>query len=298
MSRISKAWRNTRFYRRRAAKWLPHALILGAQKAGTSALFAYLGQHPRLAPSREKEVSFFGSDLRYALGLEWYATQWHHRTPADALRFEASPLYLFAKQAPGRILACVPKAKLIVMFRDPIERAYSAWRMYRRQLADDPLFYHNLYRTRFTPEEVALFEERTASEFDDFWLAVQREAESLERGRSRRCSVLELGVYAPQLQRYFDVFPREQLLVLDSEDLRTRRVETLNRVLDFLGLPPWDWSQANLADVFVGNSSAPIPPRARDFLREFYREPNRRLAAMLDEPPQFARGDVWHLASA
>jgi hypothetical protein len=139
---------------------------------------------------------------------------------------------------------------------------------------------------------------RTPAELDDFWLAIQREARCIERGQSMELGVLELGLYGPQLKRYYDLFAREQLLILDSNDLRTRRAGTLNRVLQFLGLPPHDWSHANLSDVFVGQWSAPIPQRARDFLREFYHESNCMLADWMDVPPLFVRDDARRLASA
>ncbi len=277
---------------------LPQALIIGTQKGGTSALFSYLAQHPRLAPARIKELSFFGSDRRYACGLEWYAAQWDRRTLAGAIRFEASPQYLFSRQACERIRHCLPNVKLIAILRDPVLRAYSAWQMYRQQLADDPQFYETLYRDYYCVEEVSGLVPRTPAELEDFQLAIQREALCLERGRSMQMSVLELGLYGPQLRRYNDLFPREQLLILDSNDLRTHRVHTLNRVLDFLGLPSWNWASVDLSDVFVGKWSAPMPQRARDFLRDYYRESNRMLAEMMDVPPLFVRDDARRLASA
>lgn len=298
MSRLSKAWRSTRVYRHLAAKRLPKLLIIGAQKGGTSALYSYLAQHPLLAPSVEKEVEFFGSELRYAQGLEWYASQWHYKTPRDAIRFEASPVYMVGPHAPERIKKILPGVKLIAVLRDPVLRAYSAWQMYRRQLESDPDFYEKLLRDRYTPEEGAKMVRRTPAEMDDFYLAVQREAACVAAGKPMLMSVLELGLYGPQLKRYADIFPREQLLILDSNDLRTRRVHTLNRVLRFIGLPQWNWTDTDLTDVFVGKWSAPMPERARDFLREYYRDSNRMLAEMMDVPPLFVRDDVRRMASA
>lgn len=291
MSRLTKAWRNTGFYRHWTARRLPHFLILGAQKAGTTALAAYLAQHPRFALAAEKEVDFFASELRYGHGLPWYGAQWDRKLPADALRFEASPNYLFLPQAAERIRRRAPKAKLIVILRDPVMRAYSAWQMYRSQLADDPEYYSSYYRARFTPAEVALFEPRSAAELQDFSLAIEREAANRERGLRTQLPVLEPGRYAEQLQRYFSLFPREQLLVLDSNDLRTRRVKTLNRVLRFLGLPNWTWVEDDLKDVFVGQWKAPMPQRAWDFLQAYYRDSNTQLALLLDKPPLFVRDE-------
>lgn len=287
MSRLSKAWRGAAAHYH-LRKRLPGALIIGAQKGGTSALFSYLSQCPWLEPSREKELDFFGSNLLFHKGLDWYASNWSPK-PRGALRFEASPLYLVSHPSARRIAECLPRVRLIAVLRDPCERAYSAWRMYRAQLSADPDFYKRIRAERFTAAQCSLEVPRTPLEIHDFSAAVQSEAECLLRGEFKECSVLDLGRYAPQIRRFLEYFPKQQLLVLDSQDLRERRIPTLNRVLRFLGLGDWDWSQADLADVHVGGGGSTMTPAARAFLREFYAESNRELAGMLDDPPTFAR---------
>lgn len=268
---------------------LPQALIIGAQKGGTTALAAYLGQHPRLACSTEKEVSFFGSNLRYGYGLPWYVQQWPRDERAGVMRFEASPLYMVAGESAPRIREVLPKVKLIAILRDPVYRAYSAWQMYRRQLAEDPQFYRRLIAAHFTPKEDAALVRRSPAELEDFGLAVRREVEYIERGEQMEWSVVELGLYGGQLRRYAELFPSSQLLVLDSDELRFRRAETLNRVLHFLGLRPWDWSRANLSEVFVGHWAGNVPARTRDFLREYYVPSNRLLAGLMPVLPAWAQ---------
>ena len=286
MSKLSAAWRGATF-RYYNAKRLPTVLIIGAQKAGTSALFSYLSQHPRMASSREKELDFFGSDFMYAKGMEWYFSNWDEKQAQGKFRFEASPQYLAAPVACGRIRESFPKVKLIVTLRDPVERAYSSWRMYRQQLEYDPDFYRRLHRERYRPEQLTNEFPRLDEEFEDFDLAVRREAEFMSRDQYLTCSLLYLGLYARQLRPFIETFRSSQLLVLDSEDLKLQRTETLNRVIEFIGLPEWDWSQANLADVFVGKSESQMPPQTRAFLEDFYREPNLELAELLPHPPRF-----------
>ncbi|RIK73273.1 MAG: hypothetical protein DCC67_18080, partial [Planctomycetota bacterium] len=185
---------------RRARLALPGALIIGAQKSGTSALAAYLAQHPRVLLAKQKELEFFGSDLRYGYGLDWYADQWPDGS-RRLIRLEASPQYMIVPRAAARIRCDLPEVRLIALVRDPAERAYSAWQMYRRQLAEDPLFYRKLIGAHYTAEEAAALVRRTAEELDDFWLAVRREAFCIERGETMEWSVVELGLYGPQLQR-------------------------------------------------------------------------------------------------
>ena len=125
MSRLTKAWRNTPFYRSRFATRLPKLLVVGGQKCGTSALFAYLAQHPLLVPSDIKEVEFFQSDLRYSYGMQWYSERWPAKVPRYAIRFEASPAYLHSPLAAERIQRGLPDVKLIAILRDPVLRASS-----------------------------------------------------------------------------------------------------------------------------------------------------------------------------
>jgi hypothetical protein len=98
-----------------------------------------------------------------------------------------------------------------------------------------------------------------------------------------------MGQYGTQLRRYFNVFPREQILILDNEDLRRRRIETLNRVLRHIGLQEWDWSVVDLSDVFSGNDGEEMPRQARAFLREHYAASNRMLTDFMDPLPEWAR---------
>ncbi len=279
---------------------LPHLIILGAQKSGTTALATYLGQHPRILHPKRKEVNFFGSDPRYLQGLDWYARQWPRAKNAifgrlalfprgNEIRFEASPHYLRSPNAAARIHDCLPAARLIAIFRDPVERAYSAWQMYRKQLAGNPAFYDAWNRRIFFPEVVAELQPREPAELDDFELAIRREADCLARGKSMVWSLLEYGLYGEQLARYLRHFPRQQLLILHNRDLMNRTVETLNRVLQFIGLPTWDWSKIDLSPVHSSGSSAPIPARAAAFLREFYAPSDRQFAKLgFDMPYRLA----------
>lgn len=299
MSRLTKAWRNSRFYQRRIAARLPQLLVIGGQKCGTSALYQYLAQHPLLVPSNEKEVDFFHSELRYSYGLEWYSQRWPEQSTLGAIRFEASPSYLASPIATERIQRWLPRARLIAILRDPVLRAYSAWQMYRRQLADDSQFYDHYYTSRFSAEETELLAPRTTAELEDFSLAIEREARLFARGIRMKMGLLEFGLYGPQLNRYFALFSSEQLLILDSNDLRTRRVATLNRISNFLELSTFDWTRARLGDVFVGQwAGQSMPQKTHDFLRDFYAESNQMLAQMLPEPPLFIREPKDYRASA
>src|SRR6266480_7948081 len=120
---------------------LPDFLILGAQKAGTTALYAYLRQHPEITGPSWKEVSFF--DRHYARGEAWYRGNFPNSLRARGkLVGEASPSYLFHPLAPERVAGLVPEAKLIALVRNPVDRAYSHYQ-HEVALGREPLSFED-----------------------------------------------------------------------------------------------------------------------------------------------------------
>lgn len=143
-----------------------------------------------------------------------------------SITFEATPEYLHIPQAPAGIRRYKPTIKLIALVREPAERAYAAWNMYRKMGEWWPLIYAPQRETR------------------PFALVVADELDELRRGKaSVDPAYVGRGLYADQLERYLALFPREQLLVLDSAELQTDTAVALERVLQFLDLPSFDRRQ-------------------------------------------------------
>jgi hypothetical protein len=178
---------------------LPNLLVIGAKKAGTTALHEYLDLHPQIEMSRPKELDFFTNDHRRCdLGPDWYASHFQAGAP---VRGESTPSYSSfpsEREVPERIASLLPDVKLIYLVRDPVERAVSDY-MNRR-----------LTRRERRPLAKALLA-----------------GGSLYLARSR---------YALQLSRYLEHFPPERILVVQSEQLRNQRRDTLRRVFAFLGV--------------------------------------------------------------
>ena len=253
-----------------AVRPLPDFLILGAQKAGTTALYAYLREHPALTGPAWKEVSFF--DRHFWRGEAWYRGNWpskvylraiRARAGADPIVGEASPSYVFHPLAPKRAAALVPDARLIVLVRNPVDRALSHYH-HEVALGREPL-----------PFEQALDDEET------------RMAGELERMRNdpRYFSIAwwnftyqARGRYAEQLERWLELFPHEQLLVIPSEDLLQRPRETYAHVLDFLRAPPHEL--AAYPRIFEREYPA-MDSATRTRLGEHFAEANRRLYEIL-----------------
>lgn len=281
------------------ARLKPTFLIIGAQKSGTSALFAYLARHPHVVPPAEKEIHFFDQEANYRQGTLWYHLHFpsQNEQSANAVTFEATPYYLYYPQAAARIYRYHPRLKLIALLRNPIDRAYSAWNMVYRllqehslselmrriQAADDPEMaaLARLF-AQVNPENRAgmtrLYLGKTLLSFDE---AVHQEVAQIQGGETNPYpDFVHRGLYYQQLRRYGEYFPPQQLLVLDSRRLKEEPAATLHQIAHFLGLPDYPWEQE---DFTFAQSPYPRPlsPATRVFLREFYRPHNEQLYTWL-----------------
>lgn len=262
---------------------LPSFLVIGAQRGGTTSLFAYLRAHPAVADAAggdprlgntTKELHFF--DTWYGEGLNWYrsffpllpTTELARLRGSNVVAGESTPYYLYHPLAPQRAAKAIPDTKLIALLRDPIERAYSHYQLMRRINREDLSF----------EEAVAAEDERLAKIGDSFERAHETETGREGLFHHRHHSYLDRGLYAEQLERWYAHFPREQILVIRSEDMQADPRAIYSQVLDFLGLSAW--SPGN----FVRRNRAkyaPIDPELRRSLEERFVEPNRRLAELL-----------------
>lgn len=189
-------------------------LIAGVQKGGTSALFDYLRDSPAVRMPAVKEAHFFDDET-----VDWSApdpTAYHRLFgDGDGLWGEATPIYLYWPNSLERIARYNPAMKIVVLFRDPIQRAWSHWKMeYAKRKECEPFAW-------------CIREGR----------ARLADADPQAPGHHRVFSYVERGLYARQTERLFALFPREQCLLLRSEDLRDDPAPQLARLSAFLGIP-------------------------------------------------------------
>ena len=235
---------------------LPNALIIGAAKAGTTSLFDWLSQHPAVAPSRIKEVKYF--DHNWSRGPAWYRAQFSPKRHDVIL--EASPNYLWNGFVPTRVRALLGSPKLIVLLRDPVDRAYSHYAMKVREGSETLSFEAALAAE---PGRLARLAERATG------------GDEAVLGDHERFAYAGGSLYADRLEPWFAVFPRESFLFIRAEDLFADPRRELARTLDFLGLSPFafpDPAPKNIGEY------APLDPRLRERLERSFAEPNRRLA--------------------
>lgn len=237
---------------------LPSFLVVGAQKAGTTFLYQEMTRHPEVRGALTKEIHFF--DDRYQRGLDWYRGFF----PAAAAKVvgEATPGYLFHPHAVRRIAEDMPRSRLIVLLRDPVQRAFSQYRHEIRL---------GFERAATFDQALELEPERLNGELDRM-LADDRYVSYAYRHYSYQAR----GLYLEQVRRCHDLVGDERVLVLRSEDLYEHGAEVLARVFDFLGLAPWTPSKPGRNDMAAGDI-AQLDPETEKALREFYRPHNEQL---------------------
>lgn len=245
-------------------------IVIGVQKAGTTALFDFLSEDSAFALSKTKEVHFFDDEQ-----VDWeapdyapYHAQFDWERPA--IRGEATPIYAYWPESLERIARYNPAMRLIVMLRDPVQRAWSHWKMeYARGVETLPF--------------PAAIREGRRRLFDPADGAARREGQPW--GYDREFSYVERGFYSQQIDRILDLFPREQLLIQYADDLRRDPNPVLAEVARFLGAPPPAPRQAR--DVHVGadmDYGGDLTEADTAFLRRLYAPDQARLAALTGRP--------------
>ncbi|MCA9838615.1 MAG: sulfotransferase [Trueperaceae bacterium] len=241
---------------------LPDFLIIGAQKAGTSSLFSYLDQHPAVKMSRAKEVHYF--DLNYAKGETWYRS--FFALDQQKLKGEASPYYLFHPHVAKRIKQLLPEAKLLVLLRNPTERALSQ-------------YFHAVRRDGETLDIQTALETEEERIGPDWQKLLSDETYQSEMVQLR--SYKKRGLYLEQLERYWEHFAKEQILVLSSEAFFSEPNEILKTVYTFLGLTYEPI--ANLEPQNIGSNRTRVAPEVIDYLNSYFAPFNKALFESLGQ---------------
>ncbi|MCC5897965.1 MAG: tetratricopeptide repeat protein [Phormidium sp. BM_Day4_Bin.17] len=227
-------------------------IILGAQKAGTSSLYAYMAQHPDIVPALRKEVEFWS--WKFYRGLDWYFAHFPQIPEGSHLQTgEACPGYLDFHETAERLREALPNIKLIVLLRNPVDRAIS--------------HYHHWVRRN---QESLPFEE-----------AIEAKIQEIEeKGRVWRIhsNYIARGVYVEFLKHWFSVFPREQFLILKSEEFYENPGESLKQVYEFIGLPDF---QLSCYKKYNSGQYSPAEEATRQKISEFYKPYNQELSEFL-----------------
>lgn len=240
---------------------LPDFIIIGGQRCGTTSVYMNLINHPCVAPAFRKEVHFF--DNNFSKGVTWYRAHF----PSSVYKYvkvrkvtfvtgEATPYYIFHPCAPQRIFNTVPRAKLIVILRNPVDRAYS----------------HYHHEVRIGVENLS-FEDAIKKEEERLRGEAEKmlENENYYSFNHQHYSYLARGIYVDQLKTWMSIFPRKQILIL--RNFFDDPPAGLKKVYEFLGLPDFE-------SKYKKYSCAQYPKMSTDMrkhLTDYFEPHNQRL---------------------
>jgi len=231
-------------------------LIIGAQKAGTTALDSYLRQHPDITLSIKKEVHFFDNEAFFQKKINY--EEYHKNFPKNIttqIVGEATPIYMYWNQSIKRIWEYNSKIKLIILLRNPIDRAYSHWNMEYSK----------------GKEKLAFFE------------AIQKESERCKIAspyKHRVYSYIDRGYYTKQLKEVQKYFPKDQILILKQEELIQNHQKALDKITLFLDISKFNFIE--LHNVHTGGYKDSMNNKNYQYLHNIFREEIKSLEKMLN----------------
>jgi len=251
---------------------LPDFYIIGGQKCGTTSLFMYLSEHNLIHSAVAKDIRFF--DKYFEKGIDWYRVYFPQSIQKcfvkniikeNFLTCDATERYLDHPHVPKRIQKITPNAKFIILLRNPIDRAYSQHTRVSGT-GRDPLSFE---------EAIEKEEERTKPEFKKM-----EENEMYWSGDYFRFSYLSRGIYVDKLERWFSVFPKEQFLIIQSEEFFKNTTEIYKQVLKFLDLS--DFKLPEYKQIGKAKYKQPkMNSETRKKLVEYFKPHNERLYEFL-----------------
>lgn len=222
---------------------VPNFIIIGSQRCGTTSLYTYLAQHPQILTPIKKEMDFFS--WHFDRGIDWYLAHFPPMPEGEQfLTGEASPSYFDSLEAPQRLYSPFPEVKLVVLLRNPVDRAISQF-----------------YRLTELNWEVRSFDRAISDEIarlaqNPAYIIGEEPGNYLARGR-----------YIEFIKNWLDFFPKEQLLILKSEDFYAGAATTVKQVLEFLDLPEYQLPEYQNANP---GSYQPISDSVRDWLSDYF----------------------------
>ncbi len=205
--------------RRKKLYFRPHSkrvnfILAGTQKAGTTALYHYLKNHPHIGMAKKKELHFFNNEITFAKPYVLYSRYEKHFDFASGAKVygEATPSYIYWENTPRRIWEYNPDMKLIFILRNPIDRAFSQWNMEIDRGNEHLAFCEAIKKERVRNQNTPFLNDRY--------------------------SYIIKGMYAEQIRRYQRYFPDHQMLFIKYEYFKNHQLETLHKIFHFLNINP------------------------------------------------------------
>lgn len=251
----------------------PDFIIVGVQKGGTTTLHSLLNQHPQLQGSTVKELHYFDRKIHERDSLKNYKKNFLGNRFKQKKYFESTPNYMYQQNFGEEIVKLNPNIKLIILLREPVERAFSAWNMFRDMYVKNEgkeLLKH------YRGEEIYDLLFKSKDDFPSFEEAIEMER-SIENS-SDEPSFLRRGLYEKQINRLYESIKKDNILVLFSTDLKSKPHEELKKTIEFLGVEPFDFTIRNLHEREYVEK---ISEETKQKLKEYFKESNLKLSQLL-----------------
>jgi hypothetical protein len=256
----------------------PDFIIIGVQKSGTSSLHYYLNQHPNLVGSEPKEIHYFDRWINYGYSLKWYENHFKSFSKREQLFFESSPNYIYYESVAKKIHEFYPNIKLILVLRNPIERAYSAWNMYKQMFEEGKDFESKKGKYPGTPNLIHKYLFKNRNSFPGLAETIKIERQLIEKNpQLDEPSVLRRGIYVEQIKKYYKYFGKDQLLILGFNELINNLDNTLHKIYQFLGVKKYPHLDIDTKPRNKRNYDTKMNQQDYKMLEDFYEAYNQQL---------------------
>jgi hypothetical protein len=265
--------------------------IIGAQKCGTSTLYDNLMKYDGIYGGKIKEKNFFSHESIFKQGILWYHNLFpkvsiFYKLPETRYFLDASPSYLAHKVSADKILKYNPNAKFIVMMRNPVDRAFSAWNMYRQMnlLGDKEkeILFEKHIKGSSVERETSFMNLINLKEFPSFESMIQEELNNFSIDSWKFPGILSRGIYYNQIEYYMSLFDSSQFFFIFAEDFKVNKSQILNELMVFLDLQ-FSISTETLKDTHVREYKHKMTPDTRTKLLDYFKPHNEKLFELINK---------------
>jgi len=246
-----------------SSRVLPDFIIIGTVRSGSTSLYYNICEHPSVLSADYDEIGFF--DSNFHLGIEWYRSMFPTKKEMEnvkketgfAITGEDTPFYFWKKEAAERIYDMNQNSKILSIFRNPVDRAYSNYNI-----------------SVIAKTENLTFEDAIDEEID--FLSKHSFRESVDRRRS----YLAKGIYEEQIKIWMEIFSKKQIHLLSTEDMSDNPQNTLQGIFKFLDIPQYEIKKPQKQKA---NTYEKMKSQTRDRLLDFYKEHNEKFFKIIEK---------------
>ena len=249
---------------------IPDFLVIGAKRCGTTSLYQHLSEHPCISRSPRDNIGFFNEN--YHLGINWYKSLFPtvfykkkmESKNKQCLFFDVTSTYMEEELTAKNVYEVNPNQKIIVILRNPVDRAYSHYHVNVKEKSEKRSF------------EDAIFEEMNRIKSERI---IQNKNKNLRVFTPNNIHYLKKGFYALQLKSWFKIFPREQILVLSTEEFQEDQNIIYKKIFDFLNIPNM---KIKSTEKMEKGNYIPMKDETRKLLLDYFRQYNYELFELIN----------------